>query len=140
MGVVLGRRGEVMAEDSDKDRASDPAPRQRDPDEARLAERLARLSKRLSGGDADTSKTSPPVTSDVTGLGRALRVATDLAGGVLVGVAIGLLLDRLLSSTPWGLLIFVLLGFCAGVLNMLRGVGLLSQPGEKPKDRRSDRQ
>lgn len=123
-----------MAEDSDKDRASDPVPRQRDPDEARLAERLAKLSERLSVGDGDTSKTSAPVKSEMTGVGVALRAAADLVGGVVVGAGIGLLLDRWLSSTPLSLLIFVLLGFCAGVLNMLRGVGLLSRPGEKPKD------
>jgi ATP synthase protein I len=47
--------------------------------------------------------------------------------GVLVGAVIGWALDRLLGITPWGLIVFVLLGFAAGVLNVMRGAGIVPE-------------
>ena len=34
--------------------------------------------------------------------------------------ALGWGLDRLAGTSPWGLIGFLLLGFCAGVLNVVR--------------------
>jgi ATP synthase protein I len=39
---------------------------------------------------------------------------------VMVGSAIGYGLDRWLGSTPWLLLLFFVLGFIAGVVNVVR--------------------
>ena len=36
----------------------------------------------------------------------------------------GWLLDRWLHTSPWGLMVFLLLGFGAGVLNVMRAAGL----------------
>ncbi len=58
-----------------------------------------------------------------TALGRAMRLPAEFAAGVLAGVALGWLIDRLLGTTPWGLIVFVVLGFCAGILNLLRAIG-----------------
>jgi ATP synthase protein I len=33
-------------------------------------------------------------------------------------------LDRFLSTSPWGLIVFLLLGFAAGVLNVMRTAGV----------------
>ena len=41
----------------------------------------------------------------------------------LASPAVGWFLDRLLGSSPWGLIIFMLLGFAAGVLNVVRSTG-----------------
>jgi ATP synthase protein I len=46
---------------------------------------------------------------------------------------IGYLLDLMLSTKPWGLIVFLLLGFCAGVLNVLRSAGVVNSP--HPVDR-----
>src|SRR5215475_11617872 len=55
-------------------------------------------------------------------LPRSLAVA-----GVLVGAAIGWLLDRWLGISPWGLIVFLLLGFAAGVLNVMRAAGVVRE-------------
>jgi ATP synthase protein I len=44
--------------------------------------------------------------------------------GVVVGAFIGWLLDRWLGISPWGLIVFVLLGFAAGVFNVMRAAGI----------------
>ncbi|HEU5017218.1 MAG TPA: AtpZ/AtpI family protein [Pseudolabrys sp.] len=36
---------------------------------------------------------------------------------------LGWLLDRWLGTTPWGLVVLVMLGFAAGVLNVMRAAG-----------------
>jgi ATP synthase protein I len=43
--------------------------------------------------------------------------------GVLVGAGIGWTLDRVLGISPWGLIVFLLLGFAAGVANVVRAAG-----------------
>jgi ATP synthase protein I len=57
-----------------------------------------------------------------SGLARGLRLSTELVAGVLVGAGIGWGLDRWLGISPWGLIVFLLLGFAAGVLNVVRAV------------------
>ena len=47
--------------------------------------------------------------------------------GVLVGALIGWLLDRWLGISPWGLIMFLLLGFAAGVLNVMRAAGVVRE-------------
>ena len=48
------------------------------------------------------------------------RLSSELIAGVVVGAAIGWGFDRLLSTAPFGLIVFVLLGFTAGVFNVVR--------------------
>jgi ATP synthase protein I len=43
----------------------------------------------------------------------------------LVGAGLGWLIDRLLGISPWGLIVFLLLGFAAGVLNVMRSAGVV---------------
>jgi ATP synthase protein I len=59
-------------------------------------------------------------------MARGFRLSTELVAGVLVGAASGWLIDRWLGISPWGLIVFVLLGFAAGVLNVMRAAGLAS--------------
>ena len=49
-----------------------------------------------------------------------LRIAVDLVAGIAVGVGIGWYLDSQLETKPWFLLLFTILGFCAGLLNVVR--------------------
>jgi ATP synthase protein I len=57
-----------------------------------------------------------------SGLARGLRLSTELVAGVLVGAGVGWALDRWLGISPWGLIVFLLLGFAAGVRNVVRAV------------------
>jgi ATP synthase protein I len=47
----------------------------------------------------------------------------------LVGAGLGWLIDHWFGTTPWGLIIFLLLGFAAGVLNVMRSAGVVASPG-----------
>ena len=68
-----------------------------------------------------------------------VRLGLTLCGGTdnnLVHVNIGWLLDRWLGISPWGMIVFLLLGFTAGVLNVMRVAGVvpnntLDPPGSR---------
>ncbi|MDX8436255.1 MULTISPECIES: AtpZ/AtpI family protein [Mesorhizobium] len=72
----------------------------------------------------------------VTGYGQALKLSSEFIAGIVVGVAIGWIIDRLAGISPWGLIVGLLLGFGAGVLNVLRSAGLVAQFGQggTPRD------
>ncbi|MEQ1719050.1 MAG: AtpZ/AtpI family protein [Hyphomicrobium sp.] len=52
--------------------------------------------------------------------GQAFRYAADLVVGVGVGGLIGWLLDQQFGTRPLLLILFVVLGFAAGLLNLIR--------------------
>ena len=56
-------------------------------------------------------------------MGIALRVGVELVAALAVGLAIGWGLDRWLGTSPWLLVLFVLLGGAAGVMNVMRLMG-----------------
>ncbi len=64
------------------------------------------------------SRPANPVDGSVLGLG--LRVGGEVVAGMLVGVAIGWGLDRVLGTRPIFLGLFVLIGGAAGVLTVWR--------------------
>lgn len=66
-------------------------------------------------------------TGGMSGMGYALRLSSEFIAAVIVGVAIGWVVDRLAGSSPWGLIVFLLLGFAAGVLNVLRSANLIAE-------------
>jgi ATP synthase protein I len=68
-------------------------------------------------------------TGSLAGYGQALKLSSEFIGGIAVGVGIGWMIDRLAGTSPWGLIVFLLLGFCAGVLNVLRSAGLIAGSG-----------
>jgi ATP synthase protein I len=68
--------------------------------------------------------------ADASALARGFRLSTELVAGVLVGAFIGWLIDKLLGISPWGLIVFLLLGFAAGVLNVMRAAGVAPPPGQ----------
>lgn len=55
-----------------------------------------------------------------SGMGIAARITVELVVSVLVGAGIGYALDQWLNSTPWLMLVFLLLGGAAGVMNAYR--------------------
>ncbi len=60
------------------------------------------------------------------GMAYAVKISSEFIAGIVVGTAIGWLIDKLAGTSPWGLIVFLLLGFCAGVLNVLRSAGLIA--------------
>ncbi|MEO1137202.1 MAG: AtpZ/AtpI family protein [Pseudomonadota bacterium] len=62
----------------------------------------------------------PPQKGSAFAWGRAMRVASDLFAGLLVGGLLGFGLDRWLGTSPWFLLAGFGIGFAAGLRNMAR--------------------
>ena len=60
-----------------------------------------------------------------------LRLSSELVAGVLFGAGLGWGFDRLLSTSPWGLIVFLLLGFTAGVINVMRAAGAMAKQSER---------
>ena len=113
------------------------------PEEAALSARLKSLGQRLDQtGQRRASEAGPasrPAT-DPSALASGFRLSSELVAGVLVGAGIGWLIDRWLGILPWGTFVFALLGFTAGVLNVMRQAGVAS--GGVPDstiERRNDR-
>ena len=97
-------------------------------DEAALSARLKRLGERLERASPSRSETGPasrPVT-DHSGFARGFRLSSELVAGVLIGAGLGWLIDKGLGTLPWGMFAFALLGFTAGVLNVMRQAGVAS--------------
>lgn len=57
-------------------------------------------------------------------MARGFQLSSELIAGVVVGAGIGWGFDRLLSTSPFGLIVFCLLGFVAGVVNVVRSAGV----------------
>src|SRR5437763_15950529 len=96
-------------------------------DEAALSARLGSLDHRLSeirdsrkiGADQPGTE-SGDQAARASSMARGFQLSSELIAGVVVGAAIGWGFDRLLSTSPFGLIVFFLLGFVAGVVSVVR--------------------
>lgn len=87
-----------------------------------LGEKLAARREESGEGDGRGGR-----RADGQAYGLGLRLTTDLIAGTLVGGAIGWFIDGWLGTSPWGLLVMVILGVAAGILLALRSAGLVSE-------------
>jgi len=97
-----------------------------------LSESLDARRKRLDAELLARRKVEPEGGSNreaSKGYALAVKLSSEFIAGVVVGVILGYMFDRFLGTSPWGLIVFLLLGFCAGVLNVLRSTGAVAQPG-----------
>jgi ATP synthase protein I len=116
-------------------------PTEQPPDEAALSARLRRLGERIDRNRANHKPEDvqgAQTGADPSAMARGFRLSTELVAGVLVGAAIGWSLDRWLGISPWGLIVFLLLGFAAGVINVMRMAGVDTTSGDRG-DSRTDR-
>jgi ATP synthase protein I len=107
---------------------------QSSPDEAALSARLGSLDHRLSEirdnrklRTDQTGTESGDTAARTSAMALGFRLSSELVAGVVVGAAIGWGVDRWLSTSPFGLIVFLLLGFTAGVVNVVRAAGVASR-------------
>ena len=58
--------------------------------------------------------------SNVSSLGKALKISTELVAAVVVGSTIGFLLDSWFDTKPLLIICFFIMGVAAGILNVFR--------------------
>lgn len=80
----------------------------------RLEERIAAVKKTAE------PKPKPRVEHQLGQASYAWRMVTELVAGLAIGFGIGYVLDAWCGTRPWFLVLFILLGFAAGVNVMLR--------------------
>lgn len=100
------------------------------PDDAGSDPRLRALGEKLAEARHVPSGTESrgPQSSGLSGIGQAMKVGSEFVAGVIVGFVIGYTIDRLFGTTPWGMIVFLLLGFAAGTLNVMRAAGVAKDP------------
>jgi len=92
--------------------------------EARIARAQGERRAERSGR-ADAANT-------MTGWGKGLRLGSEFVAAILVGLGIGWLLDTWLNTTPWLMLVMLLFGFAAGVLNVVRSAAEMNKAATPP--------
>lgn len=117
------------------------ADRQSPDDEAALSARLKQLGERIhSAGERrqhqveDMRDDEARRIRDSGNLAKALRLSSEFIAGILFGGAIGWAIDYFAGTSPWGMIVFLLLGFGAGTLSAIRAAGLVAPPGTGNKN------
>lgn len=92
--------------------------------ESSLDERLDSMNKRLGRDVKAQEITSRRPKNE--GFGTAFKLSSEFISAILVGAAIGYGIDWLAGTSPWAMILLLLLGFVAGVMNVLRASGEMS--------------
>jgi ATP synthase protein I len=71
---------------------------------------------------------------DMSGMSRGLRLASEFVAAIIVGAGLGWIIDSLLPTRPWATVILLLLGFAAGVLNVVRATAQMNAATAVPPD------
>lgn len=98
-----------------------------------LSDRLKDLSSRIAAEKSEQAESSKPSVSleGAAGYAKGYRLASEFVAGTLVGGLIGYGIDWLFGTLPFGLIIFLLLGFGAGILNMARAANRVPPAQER---------
>lgn len=89
--------------------------------------------------EVDTDGGARGPRGNASGLGVAARIAVELVVATLIGVGIGYGLDKWLGTAPWLMVLFLLLGGAAGVMNAYRAAkGLDDSVGLGAAQRRKE--
>ena len=90
-----------------------------------LESRLEAIERERSGGAAPDGRAAQAPS----GLVKLFRFSADFVSGVLAGALIGWLLDRFAGTRPWGLIVFLLLGFATGIYNLVKSAQRANREG-----------
>lgn len=91
--------------------------------ESRRRRLEAALAEKRTGGFEGEGKAK---AGSLAGYGQAFKLSSEFIAGIAVGAGIGWAIDHFAGTSPWGLVVFLLLGFCSGVLNVLRSAGMVA--------------
>jgi ATP synthase protein I len=102
-------------------------------DREAFKKRASDLGARLEKVKAEArAKRGPEHGSGARGaaMGQAMKIAIELVVGVAIGWFIGRLLDGQFGTAPWLMIVFLILGFAAGLMNIIRTARRLQAQAE----------
>lgn len=79
--------------------------------------------------------TGPKVDRSSYG-GKSMRAAIDFTSAIVIGILLGYWIDRWLGTKPFGVIVFLVLGFIAGVMNIQRAQ--MEDDKEYEKEKKED--
>lgn len=94
-----------------------------------LGEELAKVKRDAGREEAQERKAE----ASRKGFAEAMKLSSEFVAAIIVGGVLGYVLDRFAGTGPWGLIILLLLGFCAGVLNVMRATGMVARPDARDR-------
>ena len=71
---------------------------------------------------------------DMSGMSRGLRLGSEFVAAILIGAGLGWIIDSVLPTRPWAMVVLLLLGFAAGVLNVVREAAKMNAATAVPPD------
>ena len=95
---------------------------------------LEKLKKDLEAAQPPKKPSGRDTLKPKTPMGKMLNVGVELVAGVLVGVALGLLIDWYFETSPFGLIILFILGSGAGMLNVFRALTTRQREDKNDKE------
>jgi ATP synthase protein I len=75
---------------------------------------------------AETHRRKPRGFGAESGAGAGYRLIGELVGGVLTGLGLGWVADRLAGTQPWGLIVGLLAGTGVAIFMIVRSAGRMS--------------
>jgi ATP synthase protein I len=88
------------------------------------------LNKRIAKAQAEIdARERPKYMATGKGMGLGFKMASDFAAAVIVGVVLGLGIDAIFKVSPWGVVVCLMLGFIAGVRNVVATAAKANQAG-----------
>jgi ATP synthase protein I len=70
--------------------------------------------------------------NEMSGVGRAYRLASEFIAAIAVGALLGWGVDFLFGTTPFGMIALLIFGFAAGVVNVVRAAKALNAAAPIP--------
>lgn len=97
-----------------------------------LEERRLKLEAELAQVKGERDETAGG-SEKARGYRQAVKISSEFVSAVIVGALLGYMVDWLAGTSPWGMIVLLMLGFVAGVMNVLRTTGVVTSP--HPADR-----
>ncbi len=116
-----------------KRRMQEPQDTEGRPSAAGVTRDLAlRIAQARREREREDNRASQDHSRQMSGLARGMRIGTEFVAAIMVGTGLGYLIDLGLGSSPWGMLILLLVGFAAGVFNVIRVVTEMNAASPPP--------